>query len=334
MKQLIYVLLIPAILFSGCDKDNSETPEYKTSDIEMGAHQQDDVYYSFENGEVAAVKRNTWDIEFSVPLQTAAIRINEGAGTQLFIYSNDTADWETVDTADFQWEAIYNDKTDWLTGAFNQNATGGFNFGWGTYDFTVTHTVWGEYIYIVRLSDQSLKKLFIRKRIGQGDTYEIRWADLDGANQVDASFNPSTYYDIKHFIQFSFADSEVNASEPDMDSWDLLFTRYMTKIPIGSGMEMDYPVMGVLINQSHQGLKVTGVAPEEASYTDNPDGFTNQADVIGYDWKVSDPVTHEISLAENTSYFVQLQDGRIFQLYFTEYGGDVGTMKIKTKLVE
>ena len=99
-------------------------------------------------------------------------------------------------------------------------------------------------------------------------------------------------------------------------------------------MELDYPVMGILLNQSHKGLKVTGVAPEEASYTDNPDGFTSQADVIGYDWKVSDPVTHEISLAENTSYFAELQDGRIFQLYFTVYGGDDGTMTIKTKLVE
>jgi hypothetical protein len=93
--------------------------------------------------------------------------------------------------------------------------------------------------------------------------------------------------------------------------------------------------MGVLLNQSHQGLKVMDVAPADAHYTDNADGFINDADVIGYDWKVSDPVTHEISLAENTSYFVKLADEKIYHLYFTEYGGEAdGTLSINTKLVE
>jgi hypothetical protein len=293
------------------------------------------VYYSFENGVVEANDRSSWDIEFSVPLQTAAIRINEGAGVQLYIYSNDTNQWHAMDTAGFQWEAVYNDKADWLTGAFNRNATGGFNFGWGNYDFTVTHTVWGEYIYIIRLSDQSLKKLFIRKRIGQGDTYELRWANLDGSGEKNASFSSAAYYEAKHFIQYSLRDTEAKALQPDMGAWDLVFTRYITKIPAGPGVELDYPVMGVLMNQSHQGLIVTGVAPADARYTDNMDGFITDANVIGYDWKVSDPVTHEISLAENTSYFVKLVNGSIYQIYFTEYGGEAaGTLSINTKLVE
>lgn len=334
MKKLIKILFIPAILMLACEKDNDPVSEYTSTEISMGSNQVMDVYYSFETGKVASVSRSLWDIEFSVPLQTAAIRINEGAGVQLYIYSNDTTDWETVDTTGFQWEAVYNDKADWLNGAFNRNATGGFNFGWGTYDFTVSHTVWGEIIYLIRLTDQSFKKLFIRKRIGSSDTYEMRWADLDGSNQVDASISPADYIN-KHFIQYSLVNAEVVVSEPEMDTWDLEFTRYYIKIPVSPGVEIDYPVMGVLLNQSNQGLKVTGITPEEAEYADNSDGFSSDADVIGYEWKVSDPVTHEISLAENTSYFVKVSDGSIYQIYFTEYGGvTVGTLSINTKLVE
>lgn len=334
MKKLFIILSFPAVLFLACDDKNDPVPEYTTTNISMGANQLKDVYYSFENGEVSSVSRSDWDIEFSVPLQTAAIRINEGAGVQLFVYSNDTTDWETVDTTGFNWEAVYNDKADWLNGAFNRNATGDFNFGWGTYDFMVSHTVWGEYIYIIRLSNQSYKKLFVRKRIGQTDTYELRWADLDGSNQKDISFSPAGY-NLKHFIQYSLVNADVSLAEPDMDTWDIVFTRYMIKIPVAPGVELDYPVMGVLLNQSHQGLVVTNVPPENAEYTDNPDGFISDADVIGYDWKVSDPVTHEISLAENTSYFIQLSDETIYQLYFTEYDGETaGTLSIKTKLVE
>lgn len=334
MKKLIFILFVPVILLTACENKKNPGSEYLTTDISMGANQIQDVYYSFKNGEVASSIRSEWDIEFSIPLQTAAIRTNEGAGVQLYIYSNDTADWNSVDTAGFQWEGVFNDKSAWLTGAFNQNATGGFNFGWGTYDFTVTHTVWGEYIYLIRLSDQSLKKLFIRKRIGQSDTYELRWANLDGSDQVDASFSPADY-SMKHFIQYSLLDTEVKSVEPDMGTWDLVFTRYIAKIPAGPGVELDYPVMGVLMNQSIEGLKVAEIAPDKAHYTDNEDGFINHADVIGYDWKVSDPVTHEISLAENTSYFIKLADGSIYQLYFTEYGGEAsGTLSINTKLVE
>jgi hypothetical protein len=333
MKKLIYILFSPVLLFFSCEKET--VPAYNTTIISMGINQAEDVYFSFMNGVVSSVNRSSWDIEFSVPLQTAGIRINEGAGVQLYLYSNDTAEWNDIDTSGFQWEAVYNDNADWLSGAFNRNATGGFNFGWGTYDFTATHTVWGEYIYLIRLSDQSLKKLFIRKRIGYGDTYELRWADLDGSNQVDASFSPADYYDLKHFIQYSIANAQVKELEPDMDAWDIVFTRYIEKIPAGPGMVLDYPVMGVLMNMNHQGLKVTGIAPAEAKYSDNADGFISDADVIGYDWKVSDPVTHEISLAENTSYFVKLSDGSVYQLYFTEYGGEAaGMVTINTKLVE
>jgi hypothetical protein len=335
MKKLIIILFIPVVLFVACEKDKENPPSFTSNEIIVGTDQADKVYYSFETIGTHPFQGDSWDIEFSVPLQTAAIRINEGAGVQLYVYSNDTANWANVDTTGFDWEAVYNDKSDWLSGAFNQNATGGFNFGWGTYDFTVTHTVWGEYIFIIRLTDQSLKKLFIRKRIGYGDIYELRWADLDGSNQIDASFSPADYYGVKHFIQFSIVNNEVRQWEPDMDAWDLVFTRYMAKIPVGPGMEMDYPVMGVLLNPNNEGLKVTGIAPEDAKYTDNADGFSSAADVIGYDWKVSDPVTHEISLVENTSYFVKMSNGKIYQLYFTEYNVQAtGTIMFKSKLVE
>lgn len=336
MNKILYFFAASALIFASCDPDETPIDQSKLVSIDMGAHQASDVYYSFENGEVLTTERNQWDIAFSVPLQTAAIRINEGAGIRLFIASNDTADWATLDTSDFSsWEAIYNSSSNWLNGAFNRNATENpFNFGWATYDFTETHTVWGEFLYVIRLSDNSYKKLFIRKRIGMTDTYEIRWANIDGAEEVNSSIEMAQY-SAKHFIHFSLGKNAVLNVEPASDTWDLLFTKYIEILPAGPGIFIPYPVMGVLLNQNHQGLKVTEIAVENSHYSDNTEGFIDDADVIGWEFKVSDPVTHAVSLADSTSYFVKLSSGEIHKLYFTEYGGEsAGTMSFKTEKID
>jgi hypothetical protein len=81
--------------------------------------------------------------------------------------------------------------------------------------------------------------------------------------------------------------------------------------------------------------KVSDVLPADALDTDAAGGYSDHADAIGYDWKVSDPVTHEISLVDNTSYFILSVEGKKYQLYFTNYGGNTaGTIDFKVKKVE
>ena len=333
MKNLLYSLFILLPLFISCEK-KSESTETSES-IPMGNNHINDVYFSFQNGEVATYNRSDWDIAFSVPLQTATILINEGAGVMLYSFG-DTTTWDAVDTAGIgSWTAVYNDKSDWMNGAFNRYATGEFNFGWGTYDHANTYAVWGDSIYVIKLTNGDWKKLFIRKRDGYSDTYILRWADIDGSNQVDASFSPAAYANTKHFIQYSIVNEEVVEAQPDKDTWDLLFTKYIVKIPYGPGIYIDYPVVGVLMNQDREGLKVDDKIPEDAHYTDASVNFSSQADIIGWDWKISDPVTHEITLADSTSYFVKNSADEIYRIFFTEYDSqNNGTISFKIKKVD
>ncbi len=321
------------LLLASCEKEKKEADTEES--ITMGNNHTQDIYFSFTQGEVAAYTRSEWDIAFSVPLQTATIAINEGAGVLLYSFG-DTTSWDDVDTSGItSWTPVYNDKTDWMNGAFNRFSSGGFNFGWGTYDHGVTYTVWGDSIYVIKLTNNEFKKFFIRKRIGYTDTYELRWADIDGSNQVDASFSPAVYSESKHFIQYSIVNQEVVEAQPDKNNWDLLFTKYIAQIPNGPGVIVDYPVVGVLISPGLEGLKVSGVNPENAHYTDVSTDFTDQADIIGWEWKVSDPVTHEISLADSTSYFIKTQGNEIYRLYFTEYDSQAsGKISFKVKKVE
>jgi len=333
MKKIILIsFLVPAFLFS-CEKNNDTSDNTET--ILMGDNHMYDVYYSFLQGEVASYDRSDWDIAFSVPLQTATILINEGAGVQLYSFG-DTTSWDVVDTAGLSFRIpAFNDKSDWMNGAFNRFSEGGFNFGWGTYDHANTYAVWGDSIYVIRLTNGEIKKLFIRKRDGYTDTYEMRWANIDGSDQTDASFSPAPYSDSKHFIQYSIVNKEVVEAQPDKDTWDILFTKYVVKIPYGQGVYIDYPVVGVLLRPGIEGLKVEAVNPENAHHTDASGDFTDQADVIGWDWKSSDPITHEISLADSTCFFVKVSASEIYRIYFTEYDSQSeGKISFKVKKVE
>ncbi|HLO58971.1 MAG TPA: hypothetical protein VK179_09535 [Bacteroidales bacterium] len=332
-KSLYFMALLAMVVF-GCEKndDNSISKSFVSATVAMGSNSSNDIYYSLANGVASSVERSTWDIAFSVPLQTATVLINEGAGVELYSVG-DTNDWDAVNEASTTGRSkLFNDKSDWSNGAFNRTATGFPNYGWGTYHANTDHNVGGDSVYVIKLSDSSMKKFMIRAKLGATSSNLFRWADLDGGNEQVASLPTTPYDNKKHFIHYSLVDNQVVEAEPDMDSWDLLFTRYVVKIPAGPGQFMDYPVMGVLSNPDVKVAKVTG-DPEKVN--DTGATFSDAADVIGYDWKVSDPVTHEISIADSTSYFIQSVDGHTWQLYFTGYGGNTaGTIDIKIKKVD
>jgi len=323
------------IMQVACEKESNTSP-YTDVTIAMGANSASDVYYNLADGWVTTVNRADWDIAFSVPLQTATILINEGAGIELYCVG-DTNDWNLVDENSITGlSPRFNDKSDWSVGAFNLNASGFPNYGWGTYHFgNPDHNVGGDSLYVIKLLDGSLKKLMIRAKLGATAANIIRLADLDGAGESVETIPTADYVNTKHFMHYSLLHKEVVEVEPDMTEWDLLFTRFVIQIPAGPGVIMNYPVMGILSKTGVTVARVDGVPPVGALETDATGGYSGQTDAIGYDWKVSDPVTHEISLADSLSYFIESVDGKKYQLYFTNYGGNsAGTIDFKVKTVE
>jgi hypothetical protein len=178
-------------------------------------------------------------------------------------------------------------------------------------------------------------KLMIRVKLGATSDNIIRFADIDGTNEFVESVSTTPYIGLKNFIHYSLVNKAVVEAEPKFDAWDLLFTRYVIQIPTGPTSVMNYPVTGVLCNAGVTVAKVTGVPPEKAVDTQSESGYVTASDAIGYDWKVSDPVTHAVSIADSVSYFIKSVDGKKYQMFFTDYGGlEAGTITIKVKTVQ
>jgi hypothetical protein len=333
MRKLLIISLFLTVAMSACNEDDNSN-SYKEVVIDMGSNSVSDVYYSLPDGVANTVNRADWDIAFSVPVQTASILINEGKGLELYCVG-DTNAWGSVDANSINGlKPRFNNKSDWAIGAFNLNASSQTNFGWGTYH-QAEHNVGGDSSYMIKFPDGSLKKFMIRAKLGATSDNVIRFADADGTNEFVEIVSTSPYIGTKNFIHYSLVNKEVVEAEPQFDAWDLLFTRYVIQIPTGPTSTMNYPVTGVLCNAGVTVAKVTGVPVEKAVDTQSESGYVTASDAIGYDWKVSDPVTHMVSIADSVSYFVKSVDGKKYQLYFTDYGGlEDGTTTIKVKTVQ
>lgn len=316
MKNLIY-LLLAVFMINACDETTgSDDPINHADSISMGAGYANDVYYSLENGIVGTAPRAGWDIAFSTDPMSSTVLINEGYGVELFTYPNGDKDaWDALDTTGMSaWPAMFNADTSWLYGAFDRYATGHPDYGWGVYN-TQTHDVLGDSLFIIKLNDGSMKKIFIEQRAAMSNSFSIKYGDIDGAGETkEISCNA---YASKNFIYFSLTTGEVLDNEPDKDSWDIVFTKYHDE-------SIPYIVTGVLTNMGRETAEVRDMDPADAD--PSMAEFTSDISVIGSDWKSFDMGSFSYVIEPDLTYFVKSGDDT-YKIVFTGTDGSAsGTM--------
>ena len=206
MKTITLTLLIVTLSLAGFGQSEKSARSVNVLDsVIMGPSYANDIYYSFTNGVVASPPRTNWDIGFHTTVMTAGIITNGAAGVNLYTYPNaDTAGWNTVDTAGISgWPILYDNEKDWEDGAFNRNATGHPDYGWGKYN-PINHDVVGDSIYILKTPDGSYKKIWIIRKNSVNNIYYIRIAGLDGSNDNVKEFDINPYRNV-NFVYYSFS---------------------------------------------------------------------------------------------------------------------------------
>ena len=277
-----------------------------------------DNYYQLNAGTQSTVDRSNWDLAFAcngISNFSSSIRINGGTGTELYLYSNDTSGWNTIDTTGFNWSQnrMTNSDTSWQIGAFeNTTPSSAFDLGWGTYN-SVTHHINGDRLYIILLANGSFKKLFVESLIS--GVYTFRYANLDGTSPVTNTIT-KTNYSGKNFGYYSLQNNAVIDRDPLSDDWDLLFTKYVTEITPNT----PYIVTGVLSNQN---VKVAQANNVDNVNTETYLGhiYKNEINTIGWDWKSFDLGSFQFVVEDSLVYFVEDQNAIIYRLIFTGFTG-------------
>ncbi|MEZ4798503.1 MAG: T9SS type A sorting domain-containing protein [Flavobacteriales bacterium] len=279
--------------------------------VSQGAGYANQVWYSLTNDEQGSAPKAEWDIAFSISSFSSSIHINPANGNIVKVYPDGTInDWDNVDATNFEtWAEVNNSATDWELGAFDQNNSGsGLDFGWGVYN-PVTHFVTGDSLYIVQTGEGTLKKIKLINLTLAG-VYNFEIADINGDNHYTVAVNKADYAG-KQFGYYSIANNELLDRDPVSATWDLTFMQYTEFVPVA------YTVAGVLSNPNVEVLQVDGVNTD--TFEDWSGEYSTEKNVIGYDWKSFNGAGYDITA--DRVYFIRDQEGNIWKLVFTGFGG-------------
>ena len=293
--------------------------------ISMNSGYSNQIFYSMPNGEVANITNEDWDIAFSTNAFSSTIRINDGKGVELYTYNlGDTSAWGNINssTPNTLSEPMYNSDAEWSIGAFDVNIIGGLDYGWGVYSM-VSHHIVGDSLFIIKTINGNYKKLWMESK-ASGE-YFFKYADLDGSNLVNQSVDASSY-NSKNFIYFSLDQNMVIDREPDVNSWDITFTKYVTPV-----QSIPYSVTGVFHNNNVEVAQVDGVS-SPSPYTDYVSHtFNTDINVIGYDWKSFQGI---YVVNPNRCYFIRDLNGDIWRIVFTSFEGtSTGNIQFNSHLM-
>lgn len=306
----IFTTILVLVALAG----NAQTPD---SVISRGGAM--DVYYDFETQDKTELSRATWDIGLTTENRGASIIINENAGTELFLYSSDTADWSTVDTAGFDFKNIYNSETTWSSGAFANQGTVHPDYGWGIYD-QKKHNINGNRIFILKTKTEKYLKVVIDQMSPAG-VYKFRTANLDGSNLEMYEYAKNDPESMgKNFVLVNLDAGDFIFENPASSKWDILFTKYTTTVQMGPTSQ-DMSVAGVKINAGCEVAQRTGVDVSSDDTTEL--NWNTEITEIGYDWKSFNRGTFEYTITPEQAYFVRTRNGAVYKLWFTDF--TVGT---------
>ena len=107
IKNILTHILLVGFIFSGYVKAQN-------ADSVITSAGTMDVYYDLATGNQTSVDRSMWDIGLSTSMRSSSIIINENAGIELFVYSKDTSEWNSVDTTGFNFDNIYNSEESFI----------------------------------------------------------------------------------------------------------------------------------------------------------------------------------------------------------------------------
>ncbi len=275
------------------------------------------VFYNMNSGELSNITHTDWDIAFQLRGFAASILINSKNNVKLWKANKDISQWSTMMTSDTigivnnpAYELMNSDTT-WDFGAFSgtNDPNNPFDLGWGTYDF-ITHIISGDSVYFIKIGASDYRKIKIES-LASG-TYNFRFANLDGSNEIVAALSKSAFVG-KFFAYYSLVNNVSIDREPIYNAWDLTFCQYLAISPVM------YKVTGVLSNDS---VFVEKAYPVDVNTAVSGAGtIAGEINAIGYDWKAFDLNSSAWIISDSLVYFVTDRQNAVWKMVFTGFDG-------------
>ncbi len=284
-------------------------------------------YIRLGDGTEKQVSNDAWDLAFTAfGFQDAGVFINESSGSSMgqnlpqteLYYANTTNFAAEINLSDITGTKYLNTELSWNFGAFNEtrDTLSPFDYGWGSYN-PMSQSVVGGKVYVLKLRNGQFKKIKIESLIGT--TYTFRYANLDGSNELIKTLNKVVDNKGQKLMFFSFATNATVDVLP-AGGFDFMYGRYISIATDPNGtIQQLYNVTGVLTGPGIQTAEADGVDPKKVTYAAYVNDFSNQTDIIGFDWKTL--VGTEWALDADKVFFVKTTDSKVWKLHFFDFEG-------------
>jgi hypothetical protein len=153
-------------------------------------------------------------------------------------------------------------------------------------------------------------------------SYNLKYADLDGNNEVFYTINKDTTVD---FVKLSFdkSGSTLSTQVKKMD-WDINFSQYSTILYDNNKNAVPYLVRGALINTNGVEVAIDSLRNflQITSNLLNSYKFSKYKDAIGYDWKVYTNGIYVIR--QKVNYIIKDLKGNYYKFRFISFFNNKG----------
>ena len=259
-------------------------------------------------------------------IRKAGLMLTVGIIFSTFIFAQ-------VDTSGLRfYTPLYNSMKTWDEGAFNMNQTGHPNYGWGTYN-SLSHDVEGSTTYLIKFPNNSMKKINITNKKSSLNIYNFRYSDLNGQNEALKEIRCVDYTSTntkRLFIYYSIQNNVLVDREPNINSWDIVLTRFHDNI-------INYNVTGFLLNEKIKAsvYKAPDSARAMNSTLADTTMFSDSLTMVGNSWYNLSGMN--IVPNKKNVYFVKTDTDTIYRFianYFQSGASGAGKVGILSQLMK
>lgn len=302
MKNLIYISII--LFLSSCFKEEdkrSSNSSIGSVSIKLGEDYGNVYYYNLRDSSIVSQNLwSDWDLAFYAQ------------GDQYHIKMNDGANMKAYDAQSAQFDAVTSINPDWSS--LVDDATGNLDNLALKYEIDYTKgdsTFYKPKVYVLMLGSNALGIELGYKKISLLYTYlnkyALKFSNLDNSETYISTIQKDVTVNYVHF-KFENGGKQM-LIEPDKTTWDVVFTR-STDITITNDFTdtiFDYSVTSVLLNPLYTKGYLETEIPFEDINTGNlkNSSFTNQLNIIGFDFKSFNLTTGNYTIRQNKAYVLK-----------------------------
>lgn len=311
--KIFSILSVCTLLLSSCWKDEDAyvlppSGGAVQQELSLGENYEKIIFFNVDKRQFLVRNLSDWDLAFACPDGNLHIKLN--TGKELLVHETPETDinanYTIIQGMEWRYDVPSGNLDSTAVGEWWSNGNGTSKMKMYVVDMGINYK-----------GGERYKKIQVQKADNTG--FWIKAGDLNKNNVADYFIPKDAKYNYA-YLDLTTGQIETDL-EPEKDNWDLVFTRYTHIFHDQGPTPIPYQVTGVLLNPNgvqayeERDMKFDDITIDYAQNLN----FTNNADVVGYDWKDYNQTTGRYVVYSNRTYIIKTISGYYYKMRFIDF---------------